>query len=340
MYTLYVHTTFITTLMGIRGLFGLIEKYAPNAISKKSYKDIADVKQDVVRTVCVDASNCIYSTVIGIRRETSLCVDDIHIFGIFCKLVSMLHAGIVPIMVFDGNPPSIKKKKVKHRADKSSIKHIDRSVYDDSKILARLMGVHVVQSLEEADSQCAALDIMSVSNGVVSNDTDMLVFGAKKLLRNFSNTDDIIEITLSNVLKGLGLSTQLQFIDLCILIGGDYCDNVTGMNASETYDLFMKCGMEVLDCIEMMKKMSNVHVPKTFSLQWQHARLYYQNANVLIDVCDGLPWKEPQRLNIFNYLCREHGFNEEEVIYRIDLLDNKHKEYLAANAIRCLSSNI
>lgn len=317
--------------MGIKGLFSLIEKYAPDAIVRRSYKDIAKNDMDDlsnVRTVCVDASNCIYATVIGIRQDSTVHVDNIHIFGIFCKLVSMIHVGIIPIMVFDGVAPSIKKKKSRSKACKSSIKRMNSSVYDDTKKIAELMGIRVVQSLEEADSQCAALEIMSVSSGVVSNDTDILVFGAKKLLRNFSNTDEITEITLSDVLKGLGLSTQLQFIDLCILIGGDYCDNITGISAGDTYNLFMLCHMDAMVCIDMMKTMDKVHVPKSFTLQWQHARLYYQNANVLLNVCDGILWKEPQKLNIFNYLCREHGFDEEEVIYRIDLLNNKHKDYI------------
>ena len=57
-------------------------------------------------------------------------------------------------------------------------------------------------------------------------------------LRNM-NTNKIIEITLSKILEETEL-TQHQFIDLCIMLGSDYCPTINGIGMTRAYSLIKK----------------------------------------------------------------------------------------------------
>ncbi len=61
---------------------------------------------------------------------------------------------------------------------------------------------------------------------------DTLCFGSPVLLRHLTfseaRKEPIIEINLAQVLHSLELSMD-EFVDLCILLGCDYCDSIKGI---------------------------------------------------------------------------------------------------------------
>ena len=88
--------------------------------------------------------------------------------------------------------------------------------------LLDFMGIPYVQAPEEADSQCAYLNKKGLVDAVLTEDMDILTFGAPKIVRNLSSFHkNPIEIELNNILKSLNLN-QDEFIELCILLGRDY----------------------------------------------------------------------------------------------------------------------
>lgn len=73
-----------------------------------------------------------------------------------------------------------------------------------------------------------------------SEDMDTLTFRAPVLLRHLTFSEarkmPISEIFLDRVLEGLEL-TMDQFIDLCILLGCDYCDSIKGIGPMRAMQL-------------------------------------------------------------------------------------------------------
>ena len=65
-----------------------------------------------------------------------------------------------------------------------------------------------------------------------SEDMDTLTFASPVLLRRLTFSEarkmPIMEIKLDKVLAGLEMNMD-QFIDLCILLGCDYCDSIKGI---------------------------------------------------------------------------------------------------------------
>ena len=80
---------------------------------------------------------------------------------------------------------------------------------------------------------------------VATEDMDALTFGAGIMLRNLNSRESkklpIVEINLQAALSELEL-TMSQFIDLCILMGCDYCDTIGGVGPKRALSLIKEHG--------------------------------------------------------------------------------------------------
>jgi len=122
---------------------------------------------------------------------------------------------------------------------------------DDVKKLLDLMGVPVVNAPMEAEAQACALAVKGLVYAVGTEDMDALTFKAPVLLRKmtFANAKtDLQSLSYSKALEGLEL-THDQFVDLCILLGCDYCDSIRGIGPKTALKLVKEHG-----CIENILK--------------------------------------------------------------------------------------
>lgn len=101
--------------------------------------------------------------------------------------------------------------------------------------LIELMGMPIVQSYSEAEAQCAWLYAQKLVEGIISEDSDTLVFGGC-LIRNFNKQSQATQIDVKAVLKELGF-TMDQFIDFSILCGCDYTEKIRNIGPIRAYSL-------------------------------------------------------------------------------------------------------
>jgi len=219
------------------------------------------------KKVAIDASLLIYQYVIGIRNTSHDLVSldgdfTSHIHAVVSKSLLYLDNNITPIFVFDGKPPEIKSDTlIKRRIDRLTAKtQMDNELNESEKIklfkkstiitykqmdqckeILRAMGIPVVESLQEADSQLAYLTKEHDVYGAGSEDADLLAFETTKFLKNISSSkkNNIIEYDLNNTLKNFGLN-MYEFIDLCILLGCDYVEAIPGITPNDAYNIIKK----------------------------------------------------------------------------------------------------
>ena len=67
-------------------------------------------------------------------------------------------------------------------------------LYDDLKRVLRLMGIPWVTAPYEAESQCAFLELSGLVDGVITEDSDALLFGAKKVYRKIFDQNKFVEM--------------------------------------------------------------------------------------------------------------------------------------------------
>ena len=216
------------------------------------------------KIVAIDAYNAIYQFLAIIRGPEGLHLTDSngrvtsHLTGLFYRNINFLSLGIKPVYVFDGKPPSMKSAEIEHRKQikKDATIKYERAVsegkmddarkyaqqttsmkdgmVDDSKKLLELFGIPYIQAPSEGEATAALLTQTGHADKAASQDFDSILFGAKKLVRNFTNSgrrklpnrNTYIEVEPEVIdykknLEELGITGE-QLIDVGILIGTDF----------------------------------------------------------------------------------------------------------------------
>lgn len=216
------------------------------------------------KIVAIDAYNAIYQFLAIIRGPDGLHLSDSqgrvtsHLSGLFYRNIKFLSLGIKPVYVFDGKPPSLKSAEIERRRQikkDATIKYekaLDEGnledarkfaqqttsmrdgMVEDSKQILSLFGIPFIDAPSEGEATAAHLTITGQAYVSASQDFDSVLFGAKRLVRNFSNSGrrkipnknayidvepEIIDVP--KTLKELGL-TKEQIVDVGILIGTDF----------------------------------------------------------------------------------------------------------------------
>ncbi len=321
--------------MGVDGLYKFINKHFPELYNNVPITKIAG------KPCIIDGMQHIYGQLIYMRSKDKEIINSdgkniSHIHGLINSLTYYLKHGIIPIFVFDGKTPEIKKKKIEERSrntklnltklkeleDKKkdisnninlikmdTVEHTERISdfeysdielekeqfeYDDmvfgtppvldingmieegmnkinsindeyKKIYKRtivmkkyyindwieileLLGLPVIKASGEADPLCAYL-LKNNPNiyGIISDDSDMLVFGASRLMRKSHNQHFTI-IELKKLIDKIEMLVSLEFgkytrfttddlINFSILLGTDYGTFNLNCHYTDAFDL-------------------------------------------------------------------------------------------------------
>ena len=321
--------------MGIKNLLKLMTQKG-NLVIEKTNEDYIGTK------IAIDISILIYQVVISIRNTgTDLKNKEgeitSHILGLFNKTIVLLEKGVIPIFVFDGKPPALKSKVLQNRknirkkaalklenavTEKEKIKYFKRSVsiskeqMEQCRELLDLMGIPYVQAPEEADSQCAYLNKKGLVDAVLTEDMDILTFGAPKIVRNLSSFHkNPIEIELNNILTSLNLN-QDEFIELCILLGCDYSGHISSINCSDIYDFYDKNR----DFIETIKEIrSNNYYTSSFK-NYLTVKDYFLNPKIKEISKNELRLKKPKYNKLMNILVGRYGLIKYKIKNKLERL--------------------
>ncbi|KAJ1513495.1 Elongation of fatty acids protein 2 [Coelomomyces lativittatus] len=322
--------------MGIHGLTKLLGDQAPQVLQEN------EIKNYFGRKIAIDASMAIYQFLIAVRNEGQMLTNDSgettsHLIGMFYRTIRMLDNGIKPVYVFDGKPPELKSIELEKRfqkrteatasleeaIEKGATEDIDkfsrrtvkvtRVHTEECKRLLTLMGVPYLDAPSEAEAQCAALCREGLVYATGSEDMDTLTFGSPILLRHLTFSDarklPISEIHLEKVLLGLHLSME-QFIDLCILLGCDYCSSIPGVGPKTAFQWIQQHhSIEAILPILDKKK----HGMQLEDWLFKEARQLFKKPNVLDPSTIQLKWNDPDEEGLIQYLVKEKNFNEERI---------------------------
>uniref|UniRef100_U5EXV5 Flap endonuclease 1 n=1 Tax=Corethrella appendiculata TaxID=1370023 RepID=U5EXV5_9DIPT len=321
--------------MGIKGLSQLIADIAPACVKQ------GEIKNFFGRKVAIDASMCLYQFLIAVRAEgaqlTSVDGETTsHLMGTFYRTIRLLENGIKPVYVFDGKPPELKSKELSKRAEKrdEAQKALDKATEagdaeevekfnrrlvkvtkthnEEAKELLKLMGVPYVDAKSEAEAQCAALAKAGKVYATATEDMDALTFGSSILLRHLTFSEarkmPVQEYNYEKLLQELDLNRD-EFIDLCILLGCDYCDSIRGIGPKKAIELINKYRSieEIIENIDTKKYI----VPEDWN--YEQARQLFKEPEVCNPDEFDFKWSEPDEEGLVKFLCGDRQFNEERI---------------------------
>ncbi|KAF1365216.1 exonuclease-like protein [Lizonia empirigonia] len=245
--------------MGISGLLPLL----------KSIHKPCNLKKFAGKTIGVDAYGWLH-------RGTAACAIDLaldkpttkHIDFCMNRVRMLIHFGITPYLIFDGdNLPSKagtekdrreRRKEGKRlglellRVGKTSQAQLElQKAVDVTPEMARafieelkLSNVQYVVAPYEADSQMVYLERKGIIDGILSEDSDLLVFGAKCLITKLDKYGDCVEVnrnyfTACREISLVGWS-DADFRRMAILSGCDYLPGIGGLGLKTAHRMLRK----------------------------------------------------------------------------------------------------
>ncbi|KAG5831646.1 hypothetical protein ANANG_G00305930 [Anguilla anguilla] len=257
--------------MGIQGLLQFI-KDASEPISVRKYKG---------QTVAVD-------TYCWLHKGAFSCAEKLakgeptDQYVMYCmKFVDMLLTfGVKPILVFDGcNLPSKKEVDTARRERRQANLQKGKQLLREGKIsaardcftrcinvtpamarevikAARTRGVDCVVAPYEADAQLAFLNKAGIAQAIITEDSDLLAFGCKKVILKMDKLGNGLEVDQSNLgrCRALGdVFTEEKFRYMCILSGCDYLASLYGIGLGKACKLLKVASNP--DILKVIRKM-------------------------------------------------------------------------------------
>ncbi|MCA9827445.1 MAG: flap endonuclease-1 [Nitrosopumilus sp.] len=297
------------------------------------------------RIIAIDAYNAIYQFLASIRGPDGLQLSDSegritsHLSGLLYRNVNFLSLGIKPVYVFDGNPPSLKTAEIERRKQikKDATVKYEKAVaagniedarkyaqqttsmkdgmVKESKELLTYFGIPYIEAPSEGEATAAHLTQTGQAYASASQDFDSILCGAKRLIRNFTNSGrrkipnkntyiDIVPeiIETQKTLDALGI-TREELIDVGILIGTDFNPNGFQRIGPKTAIKLIKQHSR-LECIPQIQE-------ELQEIDYEQIRQIFLNPKVA-DV-DEIIFNEVDYEKITEYLVKERSFSEDRI---------------------------
>ena len=297
------------------------------------------------KIIAIDAYNAIYQFLASIRGPDGLQLSDSegritsHLSGLLYRNVNFLSLGIQPVYVFDGKPPSLKTAEIERRKQikkDATIKYekaiaegnmenarkyaqqttsMKDGMVKESKHLLTLFGIPYIDAPSEGEATAAHLTNTGQAYASASQDFDSILCGAKRLVRNFTNSGrrkipnrntyiDIVPeiIETQKTLINLELSRE-ELIDVGILIGTDFNPNGFERVGPKTALKMVKQHKRLEDIPQIQDQLQEI--------DFEQIRNIFLNPEVA-DV-EEIVFEEINYESISNYLVKERSFSEDRV---------------------------
>lgn len=127
---------------------------------------------------------------------------------------------------YDRELRQLRNQQKKDRRDADEVTQV---MVTECQALLRLFGIPYITAPMEAEAQCAELVNIGLVDGIVTDDSDIFLFGGTRVYKNMFNSNKFVECYIAADLeKELSLSRE-QLISLAQLLGSDYTDGLSGV---------------------------------------------------------------------------------------------------------------
>ncbi|VAI76636.1 unnamed protein product [Triticum turgidum subsp. durum] len=195
--------------------------------------------------------------------------DKVYLKNLFHRIRALLALNCSLIFVTDGAIPSMKLATYRRRLGSNSEADCDDTssqpltslkrnkgsefsrMIKEAKHLGLALGIPCLDGVEEAEAQCALLDLSSLCEGCFTSDSDAFLFGARTVYRDVFIGDGgyVICYQMEDIEKKLGFGRK-SLISFALLLGCDYSNGVHGFGPEAACRLVKSAGDDsILDQI-------------------------------------------------------------------------------------------
>ena len=204
-------------------------------------------------------------------------------------------------------------------------------MYGECQELLQLFGLPWLVAPTEAEAQCAFLDSEGLTQGTITDDSDIWLFGGRKVFRNFFNQEKLVTAyTATELAEHFGLNRE-RLVLLAMLTGSDYTmgiqdvgpvtalevlaefpgENLTPLNDFKTWWSRVKGeGLPVAVGNKTREKLKRLHLPPSFPSE-AVADAYLRPT---VDECkEKFSWAVPNLVAARDFARERLGFDSKQV---------------------------
>ncbi|GAA5997792.1 uncharacterized protein JCM10292_006818 [Rhodotorula paludigena] len=297
--------------MGIGGLLPLL----------KEIQRPARIEEWKGKTVAVDAYVWLHRGAYGCANELAQGVPTLKYVNYAMHRVRMLkYHGVTPLLVFDGGllpskmgtEDSREEKRQNARARGNAflaegkegqarecfVKAVDVTpamAYQLIKALRR-EGFQYVVAPYEADPQLAYLEKAGIVDAIVTEDSDLLVFGCRNVLFKLDGEGNCVSISRDDFARcreyNFAAWSDAEFRQMAILSGCDYLDSIPGLGLKTAYRLLRKY-KTAEKVVQFVRLEGQLTVPRDYLAEFRRAELTFLHQHVFDPVTRSLTHLNP-----------------------------------------------
>lgn len=157
-------------------------------------------------------------------------------------------------------------------------------------------GIDFVVAPYEADAQMAFLDLIGEVAAIITEDSDMILFGCKKIMYKLDRHGFADEVNLEQIGENTDIElsgfTLERFRQMCILSGCDYLDAINGFGLKTCHKYFVK--YKTADrVLQAIRAEFPAKVPADFEKMFAKAELTFCHQRVYDHRCQGVTHLHP-----------------------------------------------
>ncbi len=315
----------------------------------------------VNKRLAVDSFNMLYQFLSNIRQQDgSLLMDSkgrvtSHLSGLFFRTTNLLKNDIKLAFVFDGKPPELKKEERERRAEikQGAIQKYEKAVEEgdielmkkyasrtsilteemvnESKLLISALGLPIIQAPSEGEAQAAHMVKKGEFFGLISQDTDSLLFGSPRLIKNLSISrkkkkfgTSTYELTSPEIIELDGLLNSLsididQLIVLGMLCGTDFnIGGIKGIGPKKGLILIKKHKKDFDSLFE------EAGWGSFFKYEWR--KVFDTIKKMPVSDNYNLEWRNVDKQKIYELLVQKYEFSKERIEKTLEDLTKKQSQ--------------
>ena len=136
----------------------------------------------------------------------------------------------------------LRNQQKKDRRDADEVTHI---MVTECQQLLKLFGLPYVTAPMEAEAQCAELVKLGIVDGIVTDDSDVFLFGGTRIYKNMFNQAKFVECYLSSDLEKEYSLDRQKLIRIAHLLGSDYTEGLPNVGPVTALEILSE--FETLD---------------------------------------------------------------------------------------------
>jgi len=123
----------------------------------------------------------------------------------------------------------LKQLRNQQKKDRRDADEVTQVMVQECQALLRLFGLPYITAPMEAEAQCAELVHLGLVDGIVTDDSDIFLFGGTRIYKNMFNAAKYVECYLASELEKEFLLDRRRLIRFAHLLGSDYTEGIPGV---------------------------------------------------------------------------------------------------------------